>query len=183
MAARPKTLSKPKAKDEPKDAAEVIHAAGLDGSRLIGDLGDQLLADMKAARLLPEWEKLKEEEQAAMIDQAHARASALVAGVVEAIATRGLPYVPAVLGKASFDFGGKTMKMDATVAIDENTGDRILAGVNQCVLVFASAETFESALNSKPEPDQKALIAEGLEHDEDGVVIDPQAEARGGPAR
>lgn len=160
-----------------RDADEIIKAAKLDASRLIGDTGDFFLSNMKAARHLKPWDELDEERQKEMCEQARHQAIALVSGIVEAIAAAGLPAIPAKLSGGSFKIGDGTVDLKCSVAFDQENAKRLAGGTVDVMLVFASPSQYDSPMNSKPEPNQPELRAddedEEAEHDEEtGEVLE-----------
>lgn len=161
---------------EKPSADEIIHAAALDGSRLIGDLADHLIAFEKAAHHHTPFEKLDEEGQRERCEAARSMARALVAGTLQAIAARGHPAVSAKLSKGSFTVGESLCEVKALMTFDDATMELLTRGSTDAMIVFASAEAYEGPMATKPEPDQKALIDDDPPHDpETGEIKDDEA--------
>lgn len=141
----------------PRNAEQIIGSAKFDAKNLIGETADFLLANMKAARNLEPWEKLTEEGQREMIDQAKHQAMTLVAGVIDALVAKGFPSIPAKVES----FSGKTG--EGTVALKTNVTAHDFAKMNgrlegHAILVFASVEDYGHEMEAKPEPNQQELI-------------------------
>lgn len=143
---------------EERDADEIIRAARLDEKRLIGDLGDFIISRMKAAGHMKPWDQLTEDEQRAECDAAMEWSRKVVAGVVEGVGKRGLPFaVVGIADKISLNTSSGSAELKCTMPIDKTNFER-LQGLSQCVLVFASEELYESAMQTQPEPNQPALV-------------------------
>lgn len=148
---------KPAAFDAELSAREIIAAAKFNADNLIGETADAMLADMKAARNLEPWEKLNEEQQRDLIENAKRRAIALVAGVVEAAATRGFPNYPAAVGAYSGKMGARTVSLKVEVPAENFDPERLHGAA---VLVFASAAEYGAEMSAAPAPDEPPLIDE-----------------------
>lgn len=158
-------------------ADEIIAAAKFDADNLIGELADDMLSDIKAAAQREPWEKLNEEQQRELIENARARAKALVAGVVDAAATRGFPHYVATVGAYSGKMGARTVSLKVEVPAENFDPERLHGSA---VLVFASAAEYGIEMRAKPEPDEPALSLDNEEFDpETGELTAPEPE----PAR
>lgn len=146
---------KPNGKPAEPNAAEIIAAAKFDADNIIGQCADEMLADMKAARNLEPWEKLNEEQQRAMIEAARHRATALVAGVVDAAATRGFPHYVATVGAYSGKMGARTVSLKVEVPAENFDPERLHGAA---VLVFASAADYGMEMAAAAQSDQPPLI-------------------------
>lgn len=191
----PKSATKPSAQrgkeaaanDRPEvdgeDADEILTAAKFDAERLIGSLGDYLLAETKSAieeKSVP-WMKMSQRDQEMLIDKCKNKARSIVAGVVNGVAAEGLKRMHGQLEDAgSFKDGHFILKVSVPMNAEHAL---ILARRSGDVqIVFTNTLDFESAMTAQPEPDQKTLIQDEGEtaHDEDGVVIEEEGAA---PAR
>lgn len=172
-------MARKKPEPDIDDVAEVIGDGGILNrlnyalENIVGEVGDDMLADMKAARNLKPWELLQEEAQRALIEQAKARAGALVERVVDALAIRGFPHYVAQVGGYAGKMGSRTVKLTVEVPA-ENFDPERLSG--SAFLVFASAADYGREMKARPQPNQPALM-------EDGSEIDlTTGEVTGGPA-
>lgn len=154
-------------------ADEIIAAAKFDPDNIIGQCADEMLADMKAARNLEPWEKLDEEKQRALIEAARYRAKALVAGVVDAAATRGFPHYVAKVGAYSGKMGASTVYLKVQVPAENFDPERLHGSA---VLVFASAAEYGMEMQARPEPDDPPLLDEEFDPDT-GELSSPEMEA------
>lgn len=143
--------------DEDREAGAIVRAARMDASRLIGDTGDFFLSVMKAARELKPWAQMTEVEQRELIEQAKHQATSLVAGIVEAISTRGLPHMPVKINDFSGKMGEGVAQIKCVMAFDEDAAKRLAQGTSSAIIVFASVDAYESDMLATPEPDQRAL--------------------------
>ncbi len=128
---------------------------------LIGQVADDMLADMKAAASRKPWEKMNEETQQMMISNAKYRARALVLAVAEAIASRGLPSISAKIEGGSFKVGGTAIKLKCEIGFTVENAERLAGGsATDVQLVFANVATFDGAMTETAAPDQPPLIQE-----------------------
>lgn len=162
-----------KPKPAEPSADEIIAAAKFNADNLIGELADELLADIKAAAQRQPWQKLSEEQQRALIENARHRAKVLVAGVIDAAATRGFPHYVAKVGAYSGKMGAGTVSLKIEVP-SENFDPERLHG--SAVLVFASAAEYGVEMRAKPEPDEPGLLDEEFDP-ETGELAEPPAMA------
>lgn len=160
------------ANDTSPSADAIVKAHRFDKSNLIGNLGDTILATMKAARGLKPWEKMTETEQRDLIAGAKDQAKAMVAGVLNAIAARGLQKMHAELADGATIKGGMVILKCGVVASAENF-DLLLSGRTKVMVVFADAAQFDGAMAATPEADQRKLALAGGKGDKPLPPHDP----------
>lgn len=176
--AKSKTAQKPKdeaAADQAAEAAPAPFKPGLEN--LIGETADEMLADMKAAAQREPWEKLDQETQRGLIDNAKERARVIVQGVVEAISTKGFPHYVASVSKYSGKMGGRTVQLSLEIPAQDFEPERLHG---ETVLVFASAKDFGAEPLTRPTPNEPPLIPQedaDQVDSETGEVIEDAAPA------
>lgn len=149
--------TKPEAIDRNVTGAELfLDGACFDADRLVGDVGDFLLKDLRTTHELKPWAKMSEKEQNALIDRAEKQAKAIVAGVLRSIASRGIEYMEGNLeDKGSFGDGFFTLKI--TVPMNEKNTMLLAKREGEVQVVFSSPQKFNSTLMVRSQPDAPKL--------------------------
>lgn len=153
---------------------------GFDPDGLIGQLGDELLAEMKAARNLEPWEKLKQHEQQFQIDRAYRRARELVTQAARAIAAKGFPFIDGVIEeKGKWD--GNLIQVTIAAAKNADNLAALSAGGRVVQLVLVSAEQFKGEMRTVAQKDQPDLLADDDTAEDDegadpatGEIVQPK---------
>jgi hypothetical protein len=150
--------NKPEAIDRNVTGAELLlDNARFDSDRLVGDVGDFLLKDLRTTHELKPWSKMTEKQQNALIDRAEKQATHIVAAVVRAIASRGIEYMEGTLAdKGSFGDGFFTLKID--VPMNEKNTLLLAKREGEVQIVFSSPQKFQSTMMVRAEPDAPSLI-------------------------
>jgi hypothetical protein len=159
--------------DETVDA--IVQRARFNPDKLIGEVGDFLLSDLRASRELKPWAQLPEADQRALIDRAHSQAREIVRRVIQAVAAKGFSKIDAMLEGGSWKEGEITAKIKARLT-PENL-DALASGSPFVQVVFASLEAFEAPMQAKAEPNQRRLpIEEGIDPETGEVIERPRAD-------
>lgn len=134
----------------------LLESARFDSDRLIGDVADFLLKDLRTTHELKSWAKMSEKQQNALIDRADKQAKHIVAAVVRSIASRGIEYMEGKLAdKGSFGDGFFTLKID--VPMNEKNTLLLAKREDEVQIVFSSPQKFQSTMMVRAEPDAPAL--------------------------
>lgn len=136
--------------------AAIVQRARFNPDKLIGEVGDFLLSDLRASRELKPWAQLPEADQHALIDRAHNQAHEIVRRVIQAVAAKGFSKIDAMLEGGSWKEGEITAKIKARLT-PENL-DALASGSPFVQVVFASLEAFEAPMTAKAEPNQRNFI-------------------------
>lgn len=134
----------------------IVQRARFNPDKLIGEVGDFLLSDLRASRDLKPWAQLPEVDQRALIDRAHNQAREIVRRVIKAVAAKGFSKIDAMLEGGSWKEGEITAKIKARLT-PENL-DALASGAPFVQVVFASLEAFEAPMQAKAEPNQRTFI-------------------------
>lgn len=135
----------------------LLDGACFDPDKLIGEVGDFLLKDLRATHELKPWSKMSEKQQNALIDRCEKQATAIVAAVVRSLASRGLDHMEGNLeDKGSFGDGFFTLKI--SVPMNEANTLLLAKREGEVQIVFSSPQKFRSTMMVRAEPDAPALI-------------------------
>ena len=149
--------NKPDQVDRNVTGAELfLDGACFDSSRLVGDLGDFLLKDLRVSRDLKPWSKMSEKEQEALIDRAEKQAQSIIAGVTRSVASHGIEHMEGMLeDKGSFGEGFFSIK----VKVPMNAKNMLLLAKHdgEVQVVFSSPQKFQSTLMVRSQPDAPKL--------------------------
>lgn len=134
----------------------LLDNACFDPDRLVGDLGDFLLKDLRTTHELKPWSKMTEKQQNALIDRAEKQAKHIVAAVMRSIASRGIEYMEGTLAdKGSFGDGFFSLKIE--VPMNEKNTLLLAKREGEVQVVFSSPQKFNSTLMVRSEPDAPVL--------------------------
>lgn len=133
-----------------------LDGACFDTSRLVGDLGDFLLKDLRTTHELKSWAKMSEREQDALIERAEKQANAIVAGVVRSVASHGLDHMEGLLDDKG-SFGDGFFKLSIKVPMNAHNLLLLAKHDGEVQVVFSSPQKFQSTLMVRSEPDEPTL--------------------------
>ncbi|MDX2277700.1 MAG: hypothetical protein NW206_19795 [Hyphomonadaceae bacterium] len=160
------------------DADEIIETARIDADNIIGELTDAFIAEEKAAKHRPEWEKLTEEQQRERIDAANERARSFVAGVVAALFERGgVASVECNIAKVDFVPGEETAKVNCVIVQSPETLEHFNKGMRRAKFVFADTGQFDGPVMTQAQPTQNALALETPDEEIDAETGEVKAAA------
>ena len=149
--------TKPEAIDRNVTGAELfLDGACFDADRLVGDLGDFLLKDLRVSRELKPWGKMSEKEQEALIDRAEKQAMSIVAGVTRSIAAHGLEHMEGLLDDKG-SFGDGFFKLSIKVPMNAHNMLLLAKHDGEVQVVFSSPQKFNSTLMVRSQPDAPKL--------------------------
>lgn len=197
-AKKPKTGKEAAANDLPDETERadvkghdiLIDGACFDAERLVGDVGDFLLKDMRTTHELKPWSKMSEKQQNALIDRADKQARAIVAAVMRGIASRGIEHMEGSLDDKG-SFGEGFFKLSVKVPMNEHNMKLLAKHDGEVQVVFSSPQKFQSTMMVRSEPDAPQLpkvvdeadAANGVDAKKTDKGAKPdEAQATGGPA-
>lgn len=150
-----------------------LDGACFDTSRLVGDLGDFLLNDLRTSHELKSWAKMSEREQDALIDRADKQANAIIAGVVRSIASHGLDHMEGLLDDKG-SFGDGFFKLSIKVPMNAHNLLLLAKHDGEVQVVFSSPQKFQSSMMVRSLPDEPRLP--GVDDDDAEAAAEAQDE-------
>jgi hypothetical protein len=171
-----------------KEAAEAeTHEFEFDAARLVGDLRDAMLDELKVAHALP-WNLRPESEQRAVIERIHSCARAMVNDAVRLIADKGFASLPGEIAQVRVK-DGYQVQVNIMRGADHRH-DLIDRQGSEVVLVLADAAAFRGTRGAVPitppaplldYAEEAARVADAAETPPEGWTPEPAPnEALGG---
>lgn len=157
----------------------LIDNACFDAERLVGDVGDFLLKDLRTTHELKSWSKMSEKQQNALIDRCDKQARAIVAATMRGIASRGIEHMEGILDDKG-SFGDGFFKLSVKVPMNPHNMALLAKHDGEVQVVFSSPQKFQSTMMVRSEPDAPPLPGVVKPDEAAAATADTSADAETG---